>query len=227
MNLSSRDLDSINSYLSAVYEQLTGPDRDETLSNIESHIYEAIAERTANGEHVGVVDAVLAELDSPEQYALPGGSTAIPERRICGLALTGLFLFPWGLLAFWYGIRQTPFGENMASSAFFDSNVFRYLLLPLGIAGPVIAYGLGAVSAKRIRESQGRLYGYQLAVLNKAIAPLLFINMVIIVLVSNIAARPSGPGVGMPIIFGVVVVAVMLNALYLRWVLFSASPQRN
>lgn len=76
MKWSPNDAKLIADYLAAVGSRLTGPDREEVLAGLESHIHEAIEARAEHSH--GFVEAVLAEMDPPDQYGGgpndPGGS---------------------------------------------------------------------------------------------------------------------------------------------------------
>ena len=219
MTISPEGLKKINAYLEAVGAHLSGSDRQETLAGIESHIHEAIAARERLGQGEGAVDAVLAEMDSPRRYAQesPGESTG-GEPQISRFAVAGLFFVPWGFLAFWYGVRHTPIGERWSPSPFFESGLFVYLLLPLSILSPIIANVLGHAALEQIRQSRGRVIGGALAAIDTAIAPLLFVNMLLVVVISNIMSV-----MGKPTTLVVLLAVILANVWMLRRIIAKSS----
>ena len=84
MDLADYEWSQIKSYLEAVRPRLTGPESEETLVDIESHIHMAIKARLEAGEQGNLVAAVLAELDRPEQY---GPTEASPSLGAFALRL--------------------------------------------------------------------------------------------------------------------------------------------
>ena len=183
MNPNPAEQEQIKAYLNAVGANLTGPDRTETLADLESHIYEAIAARAGAGESAGVVDAVLTELDPPESYA---DSAPTTKAGICGLAIFGATLLPFGLPVLWHVVRLTPAGDHWKDLEFFCSPLYYFLILPLGLIAMVISPILGAMSVKRIRQSKGTLIGRPLAVLDSVFYPILLVDLVVFIVLANI-----------------------------------------
>ncbi len=84
-----------------------------------------------------------------------------------GLILAGLMLTPGS----YYGAPPPP-------PPFWYQLLMRGLLVAAavaGIVGPVLGTGLGWVAVERIRESNGRLYGTALAVIEALLFPLILI----------------------------------------------------
>jgi hypothetical protein len=182
MKLSPNDTKLIADYLGAVGSRLTGPDREETLAGLESHIHEAIEARAEQGP--GVVEAVLAEMDPPDQYG--DGLDDPGEGQLSKLALWGAVLLPWGLPVLWHVVRLTPAGEGMQMIKFYDSPLYQFFFLPLGVVTMVVATVLGWLSAKRIVRSGGSLFGLPLAALDAVFHPLLVLNLMLFVAWANV-----------------------------------------
>lgn len=212
MNTNPAEQEQIKAYLDAVGANLTGPDRSETLADLESHIYEAIAARAGAGESAGVVDAVLTEMDPPESYA---DSAPATKAGICGLAIFGAILLPFGLPVLWHVVRLTPAGDHWKDLEFFSSPLYYFLILPLGLIAMVISPILGAISARRIQQSKGTLTGRPLAILDAVFYPILLINLVVFIVLANILdvqekAVPSF------LVFFVVILVLLANAFIYR-----------
>ena len=116
MDLADYEWSQIKSYLEAVRPRLTGPESEETLVDIESHIHMAIKARLEAGEQGNLVAAVLAELDRPEQY---GPLPKHPHHS--GLSLYGLIgacLLPFAIPVIGHVAELTPLGDGSPMPAF-------------------------------------------------------------------------------------------------------------
>ncbi|MFT6792374.1 MAG: hypothetical protein ACJAR1_000353 [Rubritalea sp.] len=193
MNPNTAEQEQIKAYLDAVSANLTGPDRSETLADLESHIYEAIAAKADSGEPAGVVDAVLLEMDPPEHYGSPPVSA--DQGRLCGFALAGALLLPWGLPLFYRMIHLTPVGDGSRLPSFYDSSLYHFLVLPVGVISIILSAVLGWYSVRRIRKSSGAISGFPLATIAAIFYPLVIVNMIAFIVVVNVldAAENSVP----------------------------------
>ena len=212
MNTTPTEQQRIKVYLEAVGENLTGPDRSETLADLESHIHEAIGARTDAGESSGVVDAVLAEMEPPESYVDPTSAT---PARICSLAIMGAILLPFGLPVLWHVVRLTPAGDHWKDLEFYSSSLYHFFVLPLGLIAMALSPIFGAMSVKRIRQSKGTLTGGPLAVLDSVFYPILLIDLVVFIVLANIMdVRETG--IPSFLAFFVVILVVLANVLTFR-----------
>ena len=190
MNLKSTELELIRSYLQAVGDRLNEPDRDETLAEIESHIHEAIAVRFQAGEGPGLVEAVLAEMEPPEHYGSPPVPTG--QGGLCGFALAGALLLPWGLPVLYHVILLTPAGDGGRMPAFYDSSLYHFLVLPVGLISMILSVVFGCCSVGRIRKSSGSLSGFPLAAIDTIFYPLLLVNLFAFIVLVNVLAAAEG-----------------------------------
>lgn len=198
MKLTAAEEAKIKAYLNAIGANLTGPERTETLADLESHIYEAIAARADSGESAGIVEAVIAEMDSPETYS---SSMPASQSGICGLSIFGTILLPFGLPVLWHVISLTPVGEHWDKIEFFKGSFYRFLILPIGIIAMLLGPILGAMSIKRIKQSKGSISGGLLAVLNAIFYPVLLLWMLLAIIATNIILRDGNEiAVGIPIV---------------------------
>ena len=202
----------IKAYLDAVGSNLAEPDRSETLADLESHIYEAVASRAGSGESGGVVDAVLSEMDPPESYANPTPAT---KTGICGLAIFGTILLPFGLPIIWRAVRLSPAGDHWKNPEFFSSSLYYFLVLPFGLFAMVMSPILGSMSLKRINQSKGTLTGGVLAVLNLVFYPILLFNLFLFVVLSNLMDF-RGEGATNFLFFFMIILLVLANILSFR-----------
>jgi len=193
MNLNSTELELIRSYLEAVGDRLNEPDRDETLAEIESHIHEAIATRFQAEEGPGLVEAVLAEMEPPEHYGSPPVPTG--QGGLCGFALAGALLLPWGLPVLYHVILLTPAGDGGRMPAFYDNSLYHFLVLPVGLISMILSVVFGWCSVGRIRKSSGALSGFPLAAIDTIFYPLLLVNLVAFIVMVNVLDAAEG-GVG-------------------------------
>ena len=162
MNLTSAEIARIKSYINAVGANISGPDREETLTDLESHIYEAIAAKAEGGDSSGIVEAVISEMESPERYR---DTTPVIQSGICRLAVSGAILLPFGLPVIWHVISQTPAGQRWQEIEFYSSSLYYFLSLPLGMIAMILSPILGFMSIKRIQRAKGALSGGPLAVI--------------------------------------------------------------
>ena len=222
MKLTTTEKAKIKAYLDAVAANLSGPERTETIADLESHIYEAIAFKAENDDSSSIVEAVISEMESPENYSK---STLITQSSICGLAITGAILLPFGLPVLWHVVSQTPAGDRWEDIEFYNSSLYHFLYLPLGIITMFLSPILGVMSIKRIRQAKGAFSGGLLAVAVAVFYPILLINLFVFIVVVNIMNMPwsravppdSGP-VAVPvfIIMPAIITALIVNALTFR-----------
>ena len=165
--MSPNDTRLIAEYLAAIGKRLTGPDREDILAGLDGHIHEAIGVRA--GESPGVVGAILAEMDPPEKYG------RCPD-----------VLLPWGLPVLWHVVLQTSAGESMEPSKFYDSSLYRFVVLPVGLVSMLAATVLGWQSSKRIVGSGGALIGLPLVALDAVFHPLLILDLILFVAWANL-----------------------------------------
>ena len=227
MKLNPSEKAQIKAYLDAVGANLVGPDRSETLAELESHIYEAIAASSGANGSSGVVEAVLSELEPPESYAdtnpvegsirklgLEGHAT---KTDICGLAISGAILLPFGLPVLWHVVRLTPAGDHWDDLQFYSSPLYYFLILPLGLIAMVISPILGAMSTKRIRQSKGSLTGGALGILDAVFYPILLFNLILFIVLTNVMDVQE-IAVPMFIVFFMGLLVLFANALACRLV---------
>lgn len=187
MNLNSIERQSISNYLEAVSKCLRGPERDDTLENIESHIHESIAARLERGEREGVVDAILAEMDPPDAYR---SATLISEEsKISRLAIFGVLLLPFGHPVLWHFIRLTSYRDFVGYSSFYNSMTFYAFVLPVGAICVMMTIVLGWLAGKEIRSSDGSVTGMPLAVISATLYPVLLLNLFLFIAVVNMVVR--------------------------------------
>jgi hypothetical protein len=187
-------------------------ERRSIVEEVENQVYELLARRAAGEPTRADVEAVLASLDPPEEYAPEEyrrrlAERPAPEPRLrlpqpCMLAigsaavavLTILFLF----------FLACNDGEAALIGAVF-------LLLPAA----VVTTG-GILSIRRIRQSRGWLYGLPLALFAAALFPVLLANglLALTVMVTGV--------------FGLVAIALAANmyVVYRLWLWVSAGYQR-
>lgn len=220
MDLADYEWSQIKSYLEAVRPRLTGPESEETLVDIESHIHMAIKARLEAGEQGNLVAAVLAELDRPEQY---GPLPKHPHRS--GLSLYGLIgacLLPFAIPVIGHVAELTPLGDGSPMPAFYESDVYRFLLLPLGIIGPLVSMVLGWAGIQQCRRSRGVVYGVPLGVISLWGAPLIVLNLFGLVVFAN-----TSPSIGFPIVMVLMLLVVFINVWVLRRVTAGALPKEH
>lgn len=209
MQLSNYELLQIKSYLDAVRPRLTGPEGDETIAGIESHIHTAIADRRDAGEKGNLAAAVMAELDPPEKYG------PLPEHaHRSGLSIYGLIgacLLPLAIPVIGHVAELTPLGEGSPMPAFYESDVYRFLLLPLGIIGPLVSMALGWAGIEECRRSRGAVYGLPLGVIALYGAPLIVLNLFGLIVFAN-----TSPPIGFPIVMVLMLLVVFVNVWILR-----------
>ena len=194
MTLSQTELTSISAYLDDCRSHLAAdPNCDQILSDLESHIHEAIAVRNKDGDSggTGVVDMVLAELDPPHTYA-PLDSASKPH--LYWPSVLSLALLPWGLPVLWQVVTLTPIGDHWEDSPFYEGTLYQAILMPLGIVTAITASVLGKRSAKTIRESNGLLSGHDLALCSAVLYPIAIILLIAIIVASNLLDHPSDAG---------------------------------
>lgn len=209
MDLNDYELSQIKSYLDAVRPRLSGPEGMDTLLGIESHIHTAIQARREGGEQGDLVAAVLAELDSPEQY---GPLPEYPHRsRLSIYGLAGACLLPFAIPMIGHVAELTPLGEGSPMPTFYKSSIYRVLLLPLGIIGPVVSMALGWAGIQECRRSHGAVYGVPLAGIALWGAPLIFVNLFMLIVFANIS-----PAAGLPIVMVLLLLIVLVNVWVLR-----------
>jgi hypothetical protein len=187
-------LASISAYLDDCRSHLaTDPNCDQILSDLESHIHEAIAVRNKEGDPAGtgVVDMVLAELDPPHTYA---SADSASSSRLYWPSVLSLALLPWGLPVLWHVITLTPIGDHWEGSPFYEGTLYQVILMPLGIVTAITASVLGKRSAKTIRESSGLLSGHDLALCSAVLYPIAIILLIAIIVASNLLDHPSDAG---------------------------------
>ena len=183
MNLNSIERQSISNYLEAVSKCLRGPNREETLEDIESHIHESIAARLERGEREGVVDAILAEMDPPDAYR---SATLISEEsKICRLAILGILLLPFGHPVLWHFMRLTPYRDSVGYASFYNSMTFYAFVLPVGAICVMMSMVLGWLAGRQIRSSEGTVTGMPLAVISATLYPVLLLNLFLFIAVAN------------------------------------------
>jgi lipopolysaccharide export LptBFGC system permease protein LptF len=208
MNLTSAEIAKIKSYIDAVDANITGPDRDETLADLESHIYEAIAARAEGGDSSGIVETVISEMDSPESYR---DMTPLTQSGICRLAISGAILLPLGLPILWHVISQTPAGERWEEIQFYNSSLYHLLSLPLGIVAMILSPILGFMSIKRIQRAKGALGGGLLAVIVAVFYPIVLLDLFLFVVAVNIMAMTYA--VPIPFVILAFLIALIINAI--------------
>ena len=85
MEMPAEAHEAIRRYLNAVKSSMTAAPADEQrdiLNELEAHIREALASRLHGAEvSVADVDAVLADMDSPESYAGAVDESVAPNRE--------------------------------------------------------------------------------------------------------------------------------------------------
>lgn len=204
----------VRDYLAAVRRRLRGLEADETLAVLESHIHEAVEARRAAGEQGDLVGAVLADMASPEEY----GYLEQPRdsARLSVLGLMAVCLVPLALPVVWHALLLTPLGEGSELPAFFESPVYRFLLLPIGVIAPLVAMLLGSTALHEIAASNGRVEGATLARIGLLGPQLIVANVILLVAYFNTA-----PSVAWPMLLGGLVVLIGLNACAFRIVLRS------
>jgi len=102
---------------------------------------------------------------------------------------------------------MTPAGDSMQPIQFYESPLYQFLFLPLGLVSMVVATVLGWMTAKRIIRSGGTLFGSPLAVLDAAFYPLLTLNLALFVAWANVmdVVEVSVPAfIGLPVLLLVV-----------------------
>lgn len=186
MNLTPTEIAKIESYIDAVGANISGPDREETLTDLESHIYEAIAARAEGGDSSCIVEAVISEMESPERYR---DTTAVIQSGICRVAISGTILLPFGLPVIWHVISQTPAGERWQEIEFYSSSLYYFLSLPLGIIAMLLSPILGFMSIKRIQRAKGDLSGGLLAVIVAVFYPIALLDLLFFIVAVNMMAE--------------------------------------
>lgn len=148
MKLSAYENQQIKSYVDAVRAHLSGPDREETLAGIESHIHAGVEARRQTGEEGNLVAAVLAEMDAPEQY---GDSTGPAPLRMSKLAVASACL-----LATTVGVGLVYIGLE---------GRYGVILVPLFCAFGLLSIILAKTAIEQIKRSGGMLTGMRLALI--------------------------------------------------------------
>ena len=185
MNLTPTEIAKIESYIDAVGANISGPDREETLTDLESHIYEAITARAEGGDSSCIVEAVISEMESPERYR---DTTAVIQSGICRVAISGTILLPFGLPVIWHVISQTPAGKRWQEIEFYSSSLYYFLSLPLGIIAMLLSPILGFMSIKRIQRAKGDLSGGLLAVIVAVFYPIALLDLLFFIVAVNMMA---------------------------------------
>ncbi len=136
-------------------EAVTPEEKDLTLSEVESHIYEDLKRRTKGQPSMAALAMVLAEMPPPSSFARdesarpsPGGVTS--SYPAAGAALAILGLLAAGLIFSTWGVGYSFI--NVAG------------LLAASLALPLAATALGFMGISRIRAARGKLIGMPLAV---------------------------------------------------------------
>ena len=220
MELSKYQLSQIKSYLDAVRPRLSGPESDETIAGIESHIHAAVQARREAGEEGNIVAAVLAELESPAQYGpLPD---YIHGSRFSAYGLIGACLLPFAIPVIGHVAELTPLGQGSPMPDFYKNSVYRFLLLPLGLIGPLVSMALGWAGIQECRRSDGAVYGLPLATIALCGAQLIVLNLFGLVVFAN-----TSPPTSLPLAMFLMLLVVFGNVWVLRRAIASVFPRSN
>ena len=126
--------------------------------------------------------------------------------------MVGACLLPLALPVIGHVAVLTPLGEGSPLPAFYESDVYRFLLLPLGIIGPLVSMALGWAGIQECRRSDGAVYGLPLAVISLWGAPLMILNLFALIVFIN-----TCPPMGMPIFLVLGLLVLYANRWALRW----------
>jgi hypothetical protein len=128
------------------------------------------------------VDAVLAEIGSPEKHAMeitPASKAIVRYTGPRSLSLTALLGIAWGMLfplmILLSGIAVEPLpGESPP----WWHSALQFTVLPLGWSAPFATTVLGLLAIGQIQKSRGRVYGLSLALFASLLYPLLLLDYI-------------------------------------------------
>lgn len=129
------------------------------------------------------IDAVLAEVGTPEKHALEFVPAHKIIQRYTGpkslskAALLGALWAP--LFALMFILSGIQLNILPGESPPWWYNGLQYSMLPLGWSAPLATTVLGLLAIGRIQKSNGRVYGMSLAVFDSLVFPLLLIDFIV------------------------------------------------
>lgn len=209
-------------YVSAVEQALAamnGVDREAVLEDVEDHIAAALQDRTPSPT-TAHLEAILAELGSPESYAAELQAQMEPRRaisgpgspepaRLCKQAALGL---AWSILALVVAVPSALAVRVVAQDEVMNVAQKIYVAVSwLALAGVVGGPLLSALAISKIRASHGCLYGLGPAVLGLYLLPFAAMDLFIFAAVGSTLASSLGCSDNQAL--GLSVLAVLL-ALY-------------
>jgi hypothetical protein len=204
----------IDAYLDAIDRVLTASgmsraERRNVCDDVETQIQEMLAKRAGDAPSVADVEAVLAELDPPEAYAVvrtefgepqPAASEVGPvlPARFSRTAIAGAVWAPLFFIAFttiFMARRVKIEPDSQPPGPAWWQYVLMLTLLAAGLVAPFGTTVLGIISIAQIRQSARRLYGMALAVFDALLFPLFALDVSIYWLWSKVLteAPPSAP----------------------------------
>lgn len=213
--------DKVQAYLAAVHGylgSLSGEEAEEILSSIRGHI-DGELERIADGSAtLAQIEQVLASMDPPESYA-QGASELLdiepPPARFAKQPIIGAIFLPFGVIMALMMFIAVPGGGGTTTWQW----IARFTILPLGILAPFVCTVMGFMGISAIRQSQGKLMGMPLALLDALFYPVIILDALLFTL-----ALWLFEGVAyLNIILGVVVLLMLLVDYFITRLMWRAA----
>lgn len=191
------------------------------VEEVESQVHELLSRRTAGAPTRNDVLAVLASLDPPEAYAPEGyrqrlavvAGAADDRRRVPQPCLLAVGAAIGGVLNLLVGALLLQLLEE---------EVLQLLLVALFCVGiPIAVTAGGILSIRRIRRSQGWLFGLPAALFAALLFPLLWLNGLLVAVVVVFEEA------GLFVALGLAVLAANAYLIYHVWRSVSTGYRRE